>query len=509
MQEFDRKTIESGIPSLKLMERAGKKIYKSIVKFSTDAELASSAIVCGPGNNAGDGLVLARLLLENSYTPLIFLVESSRYSKEFRVNLKKLEKFKVDIFVFSQNKINLDYPFLKHVSELSIAKIKKVKLVIDAILGNGQLEKPRANIEKLISFTNTKLPSSAKKIAVDLPTGMHANTGRVFDSHIKADFTICIQCIKKGMLQEPARSICGVIKVINIGIEVLDTEYSVKKLDDYQNVLKREPDANKGDFGHLAVIGGSKNMPGAPILSAMAALKTGAGKVTVINTTENQISIYPELMFFKSCKATKNYFDETCVKSLKNFLKGISSCVIGPGLGVNQKTASFLEGLLNASLNLPKVIDADALNIIAEYDLVNSELLKDSVLTPHPKEMSRLLNVSVKDVQNNRYQAAKDLSLKTKACVVLKGAGTIIYYNGEGVVNPTRNPFLATAGSGDVLAGFIASFISQGLDLFNASVLGTLVHSETANYLVQKKVPIIASDLYNHHHQVTRKLFGC
>lgn len=503
MSDFDNQTIHEGIPSKELMKRAGISIYKFCIENLSKDKLSKILILCGPGNNGGDGLVLARFLIKKGVKPKVFIASAKNYSEDFLFQLRQLKTLNIN-FYFLDNDNNLK---LKNKKKFKSEILNKSNVIVDALLGNSQSQKPRKNIKEIIKIVNDNKNKEQVFLAIDTPTGVNPDSGEVFDDHIKANITLSIQCIKRGLLQYPAKAISGKIKVLDIGIKCKESEFKIANILDYKKVLKRVPNSHKGNFGHVVIVGGSKNMPGASNLAALACIKSGAGKVTKLSCF-NEVPIIPEIMLCKLSNNEKSYFDIKLASKAIKFILKTSVLVIGPGLGMNQSTALFLEKILFATKKISKVIDADALNLIAKYyPNKYADLFKNSILTPHPKEMANLLNTSVEAIQNDRYKAVKELSLKTKSCILLKGAQTIVYYNGKGVVINGSNPFLATAGSGDVLSGFIASYIAQNLGVYNAGILGALVHLESANSSIKSKVPIIASDIIESHYKVVRELF--
>jgi hydroxyethylthiazole kinase-like uncharacterized protein yjeF len=492
MSEYDSAAIKSGIPSIELMERAGKKMSESIlnryINFSGNAAI-NVVILCGPGNNGGDGLVVGRLLKKRALNVQLIRIASEKYSND---NVLVADKF-----LAAGGEIIPSGA--KNIPDI----LRKADIIIDALLGTGQKSAPKGEILHLINALNENKNPLAKIVALDLPTGVDGSSGNVYEPHIRANFTLTVEYLKRGMLQHPAVSVCGMIDTLKIGITaVTPPEFSLLTGENIPKIERRKANAHKGDFGHVLVIGGSSKYPGAPVLCSHAALRSGAGLVTYAALSSCLVKdTYPELMF-RILKDSSGFFKSAYLEKIKKDLAGFSSVVIGPGLGQEKATGGFFLNALEllSNLRIPAVIDADGLNFLS--DVINGKKtkkalnLKNCVLTPHPGEMSRLLGIKTKEVQADRYLAVKNLALKTGAVVVLKGACTVIYSEKSGFVNLTGNPYMASGGSGDVLAGMIASFIAQGFDKLSAAKLSVYLHGVAGDISFEKrKSPMLASDI--------------
>lgn len=418
IKNLDERTIASGISGKDLMQRAGSGCYQKI-KELFPKYLTKPLILCGKGNNGGDARVIAELMFADGISP----------------NIIDTENFQ----------------------ETSILD---ATLIIDGLLGIGQKGELRGNIQKILKLVSK---SPVKKIAIDVPTGINIDTGEVLSEYaFSADYTLCIELLKKGMLQDPARSLCGQIEIISIGLlEPFNCKLELAAPDSNFK-FDRKYSAHKGSFGHVLVIGGE--YAGAGDMAAYAAIKTGAGIVSKSGSSTH----YPEIILIDQDKIFDLF---TKAKVL----------LIGSGLGQSQEAEDVLREVLKQKL--PKVVDADALNLIAAKKIQAD--FSGSVFTPHPKEAARLLGISTSEVQRDRYQAAEALQKKYQATIVLKGAGTVIASEKKQFVNITGNPFMATAGSGDVLAGIIAGLIVQGYSLESAARYGTALHGIAGNLAVK------------------------
>lgn len=509
MQQYDSRTIAAGLSSLELMERAGKKIFNTLTqRFSLEGKIV---IVAGSGNNAGDGFVVARLLAELGNIPTIILVGATRYSEDLREEILNFGKFLSKIGAASKAVINV-LGELQGIRALGVdnydqldkdqvaIQIGSADIVLDCLLGTGSKGAPRgeiASLIKIISNDKAHRADNVQVVAVDIPSGVDVDTGRVYEPAICADLTIAIQAIKRGMLQYPARKNCAEITLVDIGIECSPAaEFSLLNKDNAPKLSKRATDSHKRDFGDVLVLGGSESMPGAAALAAFSSLRCGAGLVRLATLRGLQYpSIEAEIMRV-AVGERERCFDSSHLDSLKERIASSNALVLGPGLGTEEKTAAFVEKFLALRLNIPCVVDADALNIIALKKGLGVWSLKNCVLTPHPGEMARLLGVSTTEVQSDRYSAVKRLANLSGATVVLKGAGSIIFNDGHGVVLDSANPYLATAGSGDVLCGVIAALIAQGGSCYDSAKLGVILHAAAGDLASKNGThPIIASDI--------------
>lgn len=481
MAAADEACISSGTPSLDLMELAGQAAVKAVTEEGL--AISPAVVLCGPGNNGGDGAVIARLLRERGISVSLVLCGDPR-SNDLKA---KLERFRSSG---------------GSLSSLEVGKTEKLlaeaNVIFDCLLGTGQLDAPRGKIkdalETLARIEN--LNPQAPIVAIDIPTGLNADTGEVYTPRVKATLTVAIQALKRGLTQYPALDFLGKVVVVDIGILPKST-YAVVDPSELKRILQRPAGAHKGDFGRVLVIGGSRSMPGAPVLSAQAALRSGAGLVTMaaLHSTTGLVSSWPEIMRAPVDDRGLGFFGSEALEFLLERANQADVVILGPGMGQAGSTQKLvLELIKSFSAQRKKlVVDADALNALAAQP---RELYPEVVITPHPGEAARLLKVTSSLVQSDRFTAADGLATQFKASVLLKGAGTIIRSDRGAAVLPEANPWLATAGSGDVLAGIIGALLAQDLNSFDAAQCGAWLHAMAAKATgAARSVPLIASDI--------------
>jgi NAD(P)H-hydrate epimerase len=492
---------KNGKSLIDLMEDVGAQVAAFIMtEFSAlKTEKSKILILSGPGNNGGDGLVAGRLLLADGYDVQVIVLAANKYSAELQHQIELYHQQKIPLSILLEDTAaQVGYVSVNQLTELIAAS----SLVIDCLLGTGQHGNPRDLVKSAcrVLVASKEVRPDLNIISVDAPTGIDCEGGAIFDPHITPDITLVIQHLKHGQVQQPALEHLGQIVILDADIDCEDigkiAHYSVLAEGSPLLLLKpRSKLTHKGDLGHVLVLGGSQEMPGAAILSATSALRSGAGLVTQLCFGNSISAHYPEIMYLKADSG----FSTELVQKIAARMDQFSCIVLGPGLGLGQAVTSFVfEVLREVQLrNLPCVLDADGLSAVAELLKLGVPLhLPTVIMTPHPGEAARLLNISSSEVQANRYQAVEKLSSLCRSTVVLKGASSLCFDGKEGVVNPSGGPFLATAGSGDVLAGMIASFYGSGLSSLSAASLGVYLHG-IAGELAQQDHggPIIASDI--------------
>lgn len=510
MAALDAATISSGTMSQELMERAGLAISEVVGSRFTGSQgaIKKVLILCGPGNNGGDGFVVGRILRERGAAVKLILVAGQRFSPDCVEQAGRFEGAGGEILLFRSESSGPAGCSPKMVSASDARTlIAEAELIIDALLGVGQRNAPRGAIKELLELADDSLVNRVAReedkavvIAVDVPTGIDCDTGEVFDPHITADLTVTIQLIKRGMLQSPALETCGEIQVVDIGIETSGAcEFALLTGESLPEGPKRTRDIHKGGAGRILIIGGSETMLGAPLLSAIGALRSGSGHVFV---TRPQCE-----MAGWACSRPLEVIDlpltssELSIDDVEGVLLRASqmdAVVIGPGLGQSGKTSEALFAILarlrQASCKV--VLDADALNILATSP--GYHLKSDWIVTPHPGEAGRLIDLSPERVQQDRFAAAREAANRLRCTVVLKGASTVIYSGARGWVNSSGNMWMATPGSGDVLAGIIGALAGQGMEPAEAAQRGVYLHGRAGDLAhAAHKGPIIASDIAN------------
>lgn len=456
---------ERKVPGIILMEEAGRRCAEAIMEDYPDQH--SFLIAVGPGNNGGDGLVIGRHLhLKGKEVQLYLSHPSERFEGDALINHKIIAEMPVPLVHFGEEEL-----------EFVVQSFDQRPILVDALLGTGIQSALREPVSTLIAGLK-KLDLTC--LAVDLPSGLGAHTGELINECLRAEKTYTFQLPKICHAVQPAAAQCGAIRVLDIGIwpEVIEQlKISRHWMDAHwaeDKVKGRATNSHKGSFGHLLLAGGSLEMAGAITLSTLGALKSGAGLATVFcpeSCRQTILNHCPEAI----CRTLDTrYLAHTDLGLWDQSLKDKGAVLIGPGMGQRKETVAFLRAVL-PTIQVPLVLDADALNILARHDDLWALLPDSTVLTPHPGEMRRL--TGLENVQHRRLESAERLAQDKEVIVVLKGAGTVVACpDGRTYVNATGNPGMATAGSGDVLAGMIGSLLAQGYEAGMAAGLGVFLH---------------------------------
>ena len=482
IQKWDSFTIDKeGILSINLMERAAVSCFSWIVQNFD--EFFCFKIFCGKGNNGGDGLALARLLNSIKYQVSVFIPHTDKPgSPDFEENLKKLKRTSVDISVLQ--------------NENSFPKFSDKDVVIDALFGTG-LNKPVEGFYKeIIGYINA---NSNDTIAIDVPSGLYVDKSTITENEdvsiIKADYTLTFQNQKLAFLVEENEPYTGEVLFFDIGLskdyeESTPTPFEFIDDDVIKGIYKpRKNFANKGNYGYASLLCGSYGMMGAAVLSSLACLKSGAGKLTSVVCEAGyaimQTSV-PEAMCIVS--------GEKHISKFKDF-QNFDVLGIGPGIGKFKSHIELLEDIFK-DFKGPIVIDADALNILSENQELYSSIPVDTIITPHPKEFERLFGKSISDFDriDKAIEKAKELNIY----IVLKGHHTLIATpDGKGYFNSTGNPGMATAGAGDVLTGIITGLLAQKYSPLQSCLLGVYLHGLAGDIAAEglSQEALIAKDI--------------
>lgn len=463
-RELDRIAIEEkGFSGINLMRKAGDAVFQLQQKYYP---LLPLAVFCGAGNNAGDGYVVARLALLNGVKVKVFY-------------LQKPEQLKGDALIAYQGFVLAG----GNATEFDSHTILDQCVIIDAIFGTGLNRSVTGAYAEAITLIND---SAFPVISVDIPSGLNADTGGTMGHVVKADYTVTFIALKQGMFTGFAANYCGKISYDSLNISesvFLQIESLVKRIT-HSSIPKRARCAHKGNNGHVLVVGGDFGFSGAIRLAAEAALRVGAGLVSVATRKSNCRFINsgrPELM----CYGIKQ------VKELLHLLDKATVVVIGPGLGQSQWGQDLLDQVL--VFNKPMVIDADGLNLLAKKKLYHD----DWVLTPHPGEAARLLECSTDEIAKDRFDAVSKLQKQYGGTVALKGVGTLVH-NGHTIsLSTTGNPGMASGGMGDVLSGMIGGLIAQKIPADIATNSAVYIHGKAADLSAQRdgEIGLLASDL--------------
>lgn len=502
---------ESGISSLELMERVGHEITRQLVltiyrKPTSSVAGKRTLILVGPGNNGGDGLVVARLLQQRRHIPVtVVLAENARLSPECKVNLSRYLALGGHCYRVQQNTDCLLPIHQSSSGSLAPKTLDELLLhtsfVVDALLGIGQNGAPRGNIrgllEQLWKFRERDEADKRTYIAVDIPTGISGDTGEVYPLSFQADTTLTVQHRKLGMTQNQAPEQCGSIRLIDGAIRSSrwNCQFRVADSSALCKLPQRTAISHKGTFGQTLILAGSADMPGAGTLATLGAFASGVGKVSQLRFASTSSSFLPEVIHLSASAQHLSTADLTNIISQIDSGR-VQSLVLGPGIGTAPETGDCIFSLLEIveKKGLPIVIDADALNLISTYPRQQIKpLLSRAVITPHAGEAARLLGTTPKEVQRDRPATVRRLYEEYRATVVLKGGGSLAYDGKEGRVNLKGNGFLATAGSGDILSGVIGGFLSQGLSTIEAAGLSMYLHGEAAEHIGAR--PLRASEL--------------
>ncbi|MDK2821657.1 MAG: ADP-dependent NAD(P)H-hydrate dehydratase / NAD(P)H-hydrate epimerase [Clostridia bacterium] len=475
MGQLDRlASTEYLVPSLVLMENAGSKVVESIKRhFKGQLKKRRVLIFCGKGNNGGDGLVVARHLLNQGVEVKVFLLARPEDLRgDARTNLDIYHKMGGRVvFLLEEN----------HLQRVDIALLY-ADLVVDAIFGTGFKGAAMGLPAAVINMINK---AHRDTVAVDVPSGLEADTGRIFGPCIKANWTVTFSLPKLGLAVEPGASMVGRLEIGDIGIPqklINSQRFNLCLLtEDWvrSHLPSREANGHKGLYGRVLAVGGSPGLTGAIFLASTAALRTGAGLVTaavpqgIHNILEMKTQ---EVMTCPLPETAEGSLSRDALEPLLDKLTENDILAIGPGLSRNPATVSLIKELL-PQIKVPAVIDADALNALA----TDVDILKRNhgtlILTPHPGEMGRLLGKTAAKVQEDRLEIARKAACDWQVILVLKGARTVIAWpDGQVYINPTGNPGMATAGSGDILTGIIAGLVAQGLKPGIAAAMGVYIH---------------------------------
>ncbi len=505
MLEVDRITIEQlGVASLTLMENAGQSVFRVIEEKFPALERERVVVLCGKGNNGGDGFVVSRLLQDKmpQNPPRVILLASPDALKgDSRANYERLLETGCEPVIAKDSKE----------WEAAKSRLSDCTLLIDAILGTG-LDGPVSgfllDVIRDLNQNFARLPA----VAVDMPSGMPSDTGEALGESLSARYTVTFTAPKWSHIFPPNCERMGELTVAPIGTppSVYEDDSSIflslLGKDDLAWVgAKRKPDSHKGTYGHALIVAGSRGKSGAAALAGMAALRAGAGLVTVATASCAWTAVAaasPALMTEPLAETDHGTISLGSFEDgrFEDIARGKSAIALGPGLSTHPLTIAFVRRMMKKFRAIPLVIDADGLNA---FDGATELLLGEGrklILTPHPGEMARLTGLSTKQVQANRVEIAREFAQQRKAILVLKGYRTLIATpDGRVFVNPTGNPGMATAGTGDVLTGIIAGLLAQHPDIAVEKVVSAAVywHGSAGDVAAASKgeVPLIATDL--------------
>ncbi len=498
MRELDRRAIEEyGIPGIILMENAGLGTVLMMERELGPAANHFALILIGPGNNGGDGLVIGRHLHQRGCEPIfIFLMAPDKLQGDAATNLHIIQKLALPLHVLDTA---ARVQILSTLYQQLISRGKTCYAIIDALFGTGLSREISGHMKELIQQINEEtFGASIPRIAVDIPSGLHADCGRIQGACIRADHTATYGCAKPGQLLQHGMELCGRLHLIDIGIppaafDTLHIQQEALTEQDSRILLtriKRKTTSHKGSNGHLLVLAGSIGKTGAAILSVKGALRSGCGLVSLC-CPHNLNPIF-ECQLIEAMTiplhASRSAIGMEDLTAIEEQLQGKKALVIGPGLGMAETTAQLVLHLYR-TVQAPMVIDADGLNILAQHRDQLKAPPGPRIFTPHPGEMARILGVSAAEIQDDRIEAARSACLlfdhsAGRCTVILKGAGTVIASaGGEAWINTSGNPGMATGGMGDVLSGIIGALICQGLCPDEAARAAVYLHGRAGDML--------------------------
>lgn len=469
MRKIEQAAVETGLELLRLMENAGSAAAK-LIRSNFDVNGKSISILCGKGNNGGDGFVIARKLRDEGANITVILTSGKPASENAQEMFSRIEDMEIPV-------VNLDTePFV------ATSTIQTSDLIVDAVYGIGFHGSLPDYLRSLFRQVNA---AAIPLIAVDAPSGLNSDTGETDPDTLQADHTVTFTAMKQGLTSEAAQKVCGTVHVVAIGIdpkilEPYSNEQTIIRTEMVRHCFSERPaDSNKGSYGRLLALCGSNGMMGAAVMSVRAALRCGVG----LAVSAVPRSLYPiaaahlcEPVFCLLDETENGDFSSAACSSLHVQYSRASAILLGCGLGTSGGAEALVLDCLSQA-TCPIVLDADGINIIAGHINILKTVSAPLILTPHPGEMARLTGLSIEQIQSNRQEAARHFVDEYGVTLVLKGHQTLIASPDHSVLkNETGNPGMATGGSGDVLAGMIASFLAQGMAPREAAMCGVHLH---------------------------------
>ncbi len=495
MKEIDETAINDfGIPGMVLMENAAFGVVREVRKILGDIPGKRVAVLAGKGNNGGDAFAVARHLFNmGACTNVYVFSKLADIGGDAKTNLDILVKMGIEI-----NEVTKD----EKVDEIK-AGVKWAEVVVDGLLGTGLKGEVKGVMASIIELVNN---CSVPVVAVDIPSGVNGETGKVSKACIRARTTVTFTFPKLGQLIHPGCEYVGNLEVVDIGIPkaAVDTTRIKSHLIDLEYVTKllpkRREDSNKGTYGKVLVVAGSRGMTGAASLTGLSALRSGAGLVYMaapLSLVQIYASTLIEAVTIPFEDGNEGKLGRESIPGILKQLESVGVAAVGPGLSAGAEIADVVYSIIKNS-QVPIVLDADGINVLAKDVSILKGLKTQMVITPHPGEMARLIGASVREVQDDRVNVARTFSKQWGVITVLKGSRTIIASpEGEIYINTTGNPGMATGGSGDVLTGVIAGLIGQGLKPLDASIAGVHLHGLCGDRIAARKgeYGMIAGDL--------------
>lgn len=477
-KEMDKQSINDvEIPGIILMENAAIGIFKEVAKKGE-----SFLILCGKGNNGGDALALCRHLILNGKKVRIYIVsKDENYTDDFKTNFNILEKL-IDgenlLFIKSENDIN----------DNVINDLKKYDVVVDGIFGVGLNKDLAGMFKKVIKYINLYAEFI---VSIDVPSGLDCDLGSERGIAVHANVTYTFEVIKQGFLNYKAIDCLGTMKVLKIGIpehvkKNNSQNFHILEQQEYKRLLpERLVYGNKGNYGKALIVAGRRGFTGAAYIATECTVRAGAGLTTLICNEDVQISLSSRLI-----EAMTLTWSDDVVRTIK----GANSIAFGPGIGTGDREMEMLEQVIDNS-KCPIVIDADGITLLGKNKSLLSKLKGRAIITPHPGEMARFLGITVEAIELDRVNITRNVASKYGIVVLLKGYNTVISNGKDVYINPTGNSKMASGGMGDALTGIINAFLSQGVNLEEAALLGAYIHGNIADKLGEEVYIVNARDI--------------
>ncbi len=485
MQELDRRTIaEAHIPATLLMERAGSGIVSCLEQRLGPVRGKTVTVVCGKGNNGGDGFVAARLLRRrHAKVRVLAMASISELSRDAATMYRQ--------FVRGAGKSSIYFYTSKTQTQ---TLLQDSDILVDALLGTGLSSAVTGRYAETIDSINE---TGRPVVAVDLPSGLHADTGTILGRAVRASCTVTFGLPKLGLYQRDGINLAGDVAIVDIGIppayiDAVESRTTLMTEHDVRMCLpRRQPSSHKGTFGHAGIIAGSVGKTGAAAMAARAALRVGAGLVTVaVPTSVNDVleAKLLEAMTAPMPETKARTFARTALDRLATFMAAKTAVAIGPGLSTHPETVELVQALTK-QLDRPAVLDADALNALTGRTALLASCKTPPIITPHPGEMARLeADATAQSINSDRVGSASRFARARGLFVVLKGARTVVARpDGAVAICPTGNPGMATAGTGDVLTGMMVGFLAQGVPSWEAACAATYLHGAAGDLAATRK----------------------
>ncbi len=480
IKEVEKIANDNGISYLQMMENAGAYCARIIRQTFDKTNKRKVLVVCGKGNNGGDGFVIARKLKDDGYNVVVMLSSGITASEEASEMLSSVKAMGITVIDFNSS-ATVDMAFTSS------------QIIVDCIFGIGFKGEADDVHKQLFKKINE---SSATVVSVDLPSGLNGNSSFVPEDCVKADMTIAVMALKPVHVFKSTKEVCGEIVTAPIGIsekmfsKVNSLLFTADEKDIKEFIPKRKFNSHKGTYGTVLFIGGSYEMPNAICLASKAAVNSGAGLVKVAFPAVAYSAIAPKTLEQTLVPLESNKNGRISQNSIKRIEKEIQKCsciVLGCGMGTDDDTKKVTEFVIR-NAQVPLILDADGINCLKDNIDILKEAKAQVILTPHPKEFSRIVNETVENIEATREFFVQTFTKEYNTVLVLKGSATLVgckEYD-DIYINSTGNPGMATGGSGDLLAGFIGSLIAQGIDCFESAVAGVYIHGALGDDVSEK-----------------------